>query len=326
MSAAPMAVELSEATVNGRPGRRLMVILRAPGCAWAAKGGCTNCGFPKSMGSGRPVTADELVEQLDEAAALAEGGERTPLQVDLLVSGSFFNPDEIPVDAQERLLRRAAAIPGAARLLVETRPEYVTRPLLERALAAACGLPLEVGIGLESADETIREVRIRKGFTWAQFEAAARLLGECDAELLVYVLLKPIDTSEAEAVADAVATCERVHALGRNLRLPTRVALQPCFVAPGTPLEEAFLAGHYRPPWLWSVVEVVRQVAALGPLTIGLSDEGLGSPAQPANCPACSAEVTAALAAVNAGAPVSSLDRLDCACRLEWRRLLAQPS
>ncbi len=320
MSREPLVVEWSEALVDSRPGHRLMVVLRAPGCAWAAQGGCSNCPFPAAMGTREPVAAEDLVAQLEVAAGAVPSGDPGPVTVELMVSGSFLNPGEVPEAAQALLARRAAAIPGAARLLVESRPEYVEADRVRRLVAAAAGVPLAVGVGLETADDRIRQERIRKGFTWEQFEQSARVLAAAGAELLVYVLLKPIATAEGEALEDAVATAARVFALGRELSLPVRVALQPCFVARGTPLAEAFVAGRYRPPWLWSVVEVVRRAAPLGPLQVGLSDEGLDALCQASNCARCSSRVRAALAAFNAGAPLVDLDRLDCDCRAVWRR------
>ena len=185
------------------------------------------------------------------------------------------------------MLALAAARPEVASLLVETRPEYVTAARLERALTACRGKPLEVGIGLESANPDILSRRIHKGYTWEQFAAAAGLIARAGAGLLAYVLLKPINTGEREAIEDSVATARKVFALGRELKAPTRVALEPCFVAPQTPLYHAFEQGHYRPPWLWSVVEVVSRIAPLGPVLVGLSDEGMNPLQAPHNCEHC---------------------------------------
>jgi radical SAM enzyme (TIGR01210 family) len=97
------------------------------------------------------------------------------------------------------------------------------------------------------------------------------------------------------------------------------VGLQPCFVAPGTLLAEAFHAGDYRPPWLWSAVEVVRRVADLGPVHVALSDEGLEPAMAAHNCPDCTDRVRAALDAFNRTTDPGSLDALDCTCRAEWQ-------
>lgn len=325
MSREPKLVEWVPAQVAGQEAFRLMVILAAPGCAWHRKsGGCANCAFPGSLGTGHPVSVEEYEAQLEAALTHIPADYAGPVQLDLFVSGSFFNPDEVPHEAQDRLLQRAGKVPGMAHVLVETRPEYVTDEALERARAALGeGPTLEVGIGLESADTVIREQRVNKGFTWEQFEEAAKRLAKARVPMLAYVLLKPMDTGEAEALEDAASTGERIFALGRSLGLPTRVALEPCFVAPDTPLSRAFEAGRYQPPRLWSVLAVLERIAPLGPVKVGLSDEGLNPARVAHNCEQCSGRVRAALAEFNAKQRLEAIAGLDCACRAGWREEIA---
>jgi radical SAM enzyme (TIGR01210 family) len=320
----PLAVEWAPGRVNGRQGHRLMVILAAPGCAWAREsGGCSNCSFATALAINRPVTTGEYLAQLAQALTQIPA-DHGPIELDLFVSGSFLNPEEVPADAQQALVEQAARHPRIDSILVETRPEYATDAALEVLVTAAGEVPVEVGIGLESADPEILGQRINKGFTWPDFEQSARRIAAAGAKLLTYVLLKPIDTSEAEAIADAVTTAEKVFGLAGTLDLPVRIALEPCFVAPGTPLAEAFARGDYRPPWLWSVIEVVRQVAGSGQILVGLSDEGL-QPAQVAHsCQRCSSRVRQALADFNISQDPAPLARLDCSCRQEWYRLVVR--
>ncbi len=325
MNTAPKHVEWSGTRIDGEPGHRLMIIFAAPGCAWARDyGGCTNCSFAQTFGVGVPVSQAEYEAQLHAALQRRPPHALGPLAIDLYVSGSFCNPDEVPEPAQESLVRLAAGVVGVRRLVIETRPEYVTAARLERVARAAGGVPLEVAVGLESADRIIRERRVHKGFTWPQFAAAVQLIAAHRLELGVHILLKPLDTTEREAVDDAVRSAEQVFTLAAEQRVATRVSLQPCFVAPQSALEQRFLAGEYTPPWLWSVVEVVRRLAGRGRLTVGLSDEGMGPQRRAFNCDTCSAGVLAALAAFNASGEVAPLTALDCACRAEWRAALAE--
>jgi len=140
--------------------------------------------------------------------------------------------------------------------------------------------------------------------------------------LLTYVLLKPLATGEQEAIEDAVATCRRVADLGQRLGGPGRVSLGPCFVARGTVLEAEHLAGRYRPPWLWSAVEVVRRVAPHVELEFGLSDEGLSLSRVAHNCEACTPRVLAALRAFARSQDPGPLADLSCVCQAEWRAAL----
>ena len=124
MTRLPKKVEWIPAQVEGRPGFRLMVILTAPGCAYArTAGGCTNCGFPQTFGTGKPVSTEDYRAQVEAALARIPGSIQAPVEVDLYNSGSYFNPEEVPEPAQAAMLALAAARSEVTSLLVESRPE-----------------------------------------------------------------------------------------------------------------------------------------------------------------------------------------------------------
>jgi hypothetical protein len=323
----PALVERAAARVGAAGGQRLMIVLRAPGCTWPAQpgGGCTNCGFFEATTAGVPVSAADYEAQLAAALAGRDLAAERVHEVDLYCSGSLLNDAEVPAAARHALLRRLAAEPALRHVLVEARPEYVT-PAAVRGCRAALRFDqtLEVGVGLESADDHVREVLVNKGFGRPEFERAAAALAAEGGALLAYVLVKPLGLSEEAARADSVATGRYVFALGRRLGLPVRVALQPVFVVPGTPLAAAFARGDYRPPGLWTVVDVVRALdaearaapaAAPAALLVGLSDEGLGPLAVPDSCPRCRGALRAALARYNETGDARAFDGLACGCR-----------
>ncbi|NLI76878.1 MAG: hypothetical protein GX442_10600 [Candidatus Riflebacteria bacterium] len=311
----PVWVERAPTSLDGQPTDRLLFIFRAVGCTYARRpeGGCTMCGFtPMTLPAGQLTDAD-LIAQFD--SVFADPARLTGIgQADLYMSGSFLADDEMPPPVRDHVFRRLAAL-GLRRVLIESRPEFITAAALREAAVLPPGV-LEVGIGLESADDHIREVLIRKGFGRAAFEQAAAQLARAGARLLVNVLLKPLGvTDDAAAVADAVATGRYVFDLARRLALPTRVALQPVFVAPGTPLEREFLASRYQPPSLWSVVAAVRGLHPLGETTVGLSDEGLEPHRAPAGCPRCDAALRTALREFNRHRSLAVFDGLSCPCQ-----------
>ncbi|MDY0062762.1 MAG: hypothetical protein RBU45_23330 [Myxococcota bacterium] len=308
----PAHVERVASWLAGEPIVRLIVILRAVGCGYARgpTGGCTMCGFSALTSGGEPVATADLVAQVE--AVLADPVRLAGVaEVDLYNSGSFFADDEIPAAARSAMLARLGGL-GLRRVLVESRPEHLTPEKLEAARAALGETELEVGIGLESADDRVREVLVRKGFSRPQFERAAALLGRAGARLLAYVVLKPPGLAEQEAIEDAVRTISWVHATGRQHKVPTRAALEPIFVPAGTALEREFLAGRYQPPSLWSVAEVVRRAHLFGEILVGLSDEGLAAGRIPAGCPRCTSMLRQALGRYNRERRVELLVGLVC--------------
>jgi len=299
-----------------------MVILRAPGCAYARRtGGCTNCGFWQHLTSdGEPVAEGDYMAQLRHAMEAHRQALPAVVQLDIFCSGSFLCDGEVPQEARPALLALAAReLPALRAVMIESRPEYITpqavSPLVA-ALPARCRL--EVGVGLESADQEIREVRIRKGFTLDDFRGAAQVLAgiEADVALVVYLLFKPLGTRNMEAVADVMKSGRYLADLAQELSLPLRVALEPTFVPEGTPLHQEMLQGNYTPPSLWNVVHVTRMLSKLGlPLHVGLSSEGLPAEQVPSGCPQCTDRLRAALARFNETQRRSALDGLTCQCQ-----------
>lgn len=304
----PAWVERTPARLDGRETTRLIFVFRAIGCSYARRpdGGCTICGYRTMSTRGEPVAEDDLIAQFDSVAdapqAFAGVGE-----VDLFCSGSFLADQEIPPRVRAHVLDRLGRS-GMQRVLIEARPEHVQA---EKVAAARVWLGegvLEVGIGLESADDRVREVLVHKGFGRADFERAVAVLGRGGARLLAYVILGPLGLDERAAVEDAVASAHYVFAVGRSHGVPTRVALEPIFVAPDTLVEREYRAGRYRPPRRRSVVEVVRRVHGAGELVVGLSDEGLAGNLVPDMDGASAPQLRAALLAYNRTGDVHLLD------------------
>lgn len=102
--------------------------------------------------------------------------------------------------------------------------------------------------------------------------------------LLAYVMINPIPMSDQDALRKAVRSAQYVHEVASQLAVRARIALQPTFVVPGTPLAREFEAGRYSPPPLALVMEAARQIAPLGDLQAGLWDEGLDPLAVPREC------------------------------------------
>ena len=311
----PAYVERVASQIAGRPGVRLIVILRAIGCAWARRpdGGCTNCGFLRLSTGGAPVPAADLIAQFD-AAIDAPGALDGVVEVDLYNSGSFLSDQEIPPAVRAHALGRLGRT-AVRRVLIESRPEHVRADKLTAARALLGERELEVGIGLESCDDHVREVLVNKGFGRPEFERAVATLGHVGARLLAYVLIKPLGLDEAAAVEDAVASARYVFEVAARAGVPARVALEPVYVVPGTALERAYRAGRYAPASLWSVVEVVRRAHPVGELLVGLSEESLEPAASPAGCPRCTAALRAALVCYNATRDLAAFEGLDCPCR-----------
>ena len=295
----PVTVWRSQDLLDGRPAESLTMILRTVGCRWNR---CTMCGY---AGEGAPATAHDLINQFDWAM-----GRSSPevSVVKIYTSGSFLDPDEMPVQARDEILGRLKAM-GISRLVIESRPEYITGEGVEACLSH---LSTEFAIGLESSNDLIREKAIRKGFTFRDFVAASEMVHRQGGRIKAYILLKPPLLTEGQAMRDAIDTglAARPHADMLSLNL--------CNVQRNTIVERMWQRGEFRPPWLWSALEVLEKVP--GPIVC--DPVGAGTRRGPHNCGECDERIASAIRDHALSQDVGPLRSLDCSCKSAWRELM----
>ena len=295
---AAVAVWSEKENMAGKAVDAGVVILRTSGCSHFHKGGCSMCGY--NIESDRSVSGEDIVKQFEGALArLGEVG-----MVKVYTSGSFLDAAEVTAEASERILKECAD--RGARLLVESRPEFVTAESLERLLSTHDDI--ELAIGLESANDKVLRHSINKGFTVADYDRAATLMKEKRVDLRTYVLLKPPFLTEKEAVEDAVATAEHAAPFSCS------ISVNAVNVQKGTLVERLWKDWSYRPPWLWSVLEVAERCAGLGPKLL-CDPVGGGTRRGAHNCGACDQVILDGLKAFTASQDRSKLAKPECGCR-----------
>jgi len=290
--------------------RAFVLILRTRGCYWADVKGCSMCGYSKDT-LGRSATPEELGEQLSRALARY----RDEPYVKVYTSGSFLDDREVDPASREAIV---SAFSGRARrFLFETLPEFATAPIVEPLRAAFAG-EVEVALGLESTDPTVLGRYVNKGSPPSDYLAAADRLDALGVRTKAYLLLKPPYLTESEAVADVVRSVRDASAHFDAL------SVNPVHIQNGTVVEWLYHRGRYRPPWLWSLVEVLRASAPeRGRSRLVSFPTAGGLPRGPHNCGKCDARVLAAIEEASLSQEFSGLDALDCDCRTEWRTTLA---
>jgi len=289
-----------------------VIILRTRGCRWALGGGCSFCGYVNDSFV-RKIEGHELVAQMVNALKRY----RDEPIIKIYTSGSFFDPYEVPEESQREM---AALIPASVlKLNLEAQAPDVT----DARVAAIVGAlqpatKLEVGVGLESADPVVARFSVNKEFFLADFEEAARVAALHGASLKCYTMVKPPFLTEEEAIADCIATAKLAgpHA--------STVSFNPMNIQKNTLVERLYKKDHYRPPWLWSVVEVLQRGKEACPETVMKSDPVAGGKTRGAhNCGACDDNVLTAIQAFNVSQDPRVFARLDCACKQQWRDQLA---
>jgi len=315
----PTRVWLDEDNTPDGVRRSLTIILNTGGCRWARAGGCTMCGYVAESVDGGTVAHEDLVAQLDAALAherdrvpAADDGEPSPL-VKIYTSGSFLDEREVPAETRAAI---ADALAGRERVVLESLPDFVDAGKL--ADFTDRGLSVDVAIGLETATDRVRHDCVNKYFDFVDFEAACAEAVAAGAGVKAYLLCKPPFLTEAEAVEDMVASVEACASVpGCHT-----VSMNPTNVQRFTMVEALHRAGGYRPPWLWSVVEVLRRTAGADVLVVS-DPVGAGSDRGPHNCGECDEVVQLAIKDFDRRQDPSVFDEVGCGCETTWAHVVA---
>jgi radical SAM enzyme (TIGR01210 family) len=315
----PAHFEVREEWFRGENVKRAVVFLLTNGCEWALRSGhgCTMCGhLAKQTRTDEAISADHLIDQFQTALRGIES-HGIPI-LNIFNNGSFFNENEIPAEARRSMLRMISESNSLKKVLVECRPEHISEELVSEMRATIPDKELEIAIGLESASDRVRRLSINKGFNLREFAEAARIIKANGIGLRTYVLLKPPFLSEREAIEDSVETIKTAFSMGADV-----VSLEAVTVQRYTLVEFLADRGLYRVPWLWSILEVVKQTSHLGRVVVGLFQFYPSPESVPHNCDLCNHRVMDAIVEYDRTLRVEVFEGLDCECRHVWDASLA---
>lgn len=300
------------------PGRTIFIVLPTPGCSWAlsGSGGCTMCSYVADSPLEK-VSSEEMMDIFHEnlERQIKRREIEGPTAVKLFVSGSFLNPEEVPAPARQEILKTLAEYSEIEEIVVESRPEYVTEEVLRECCETVPGKIFEVAVGLETSDEPRRMDIINKGFSNKEFENAVKIINDLKQEYpvrsKVYLLVKPILTSEKEAIDDAVQSAEYAQDVGVD-----RISFCPSTIHKGTLMENLWRKGSYQPPRIWSVMEIIRKVRSSLKIPVIMDTAGFGTRRGPFNCKKCNYALKDMIIESNINQTIP--EDFECECKDKW--------
>jgi radical SAM enzyme (TIGR01210 family) len=177
---------------------------------------------------------------------------------------------------------------------------------------------LIVSMGLEAQNDKVRNVYIKKGLSKETYENALKIIKQNGAKSLTYVFIKPIYLNEREAIDEAINTAKYTLNTGSN-----EVAFESAFIQEGTMMEQFYLKEEFKPPWLWTIIEVVKKTHNLGNIRLGGFEDEPPPIAVPSNCSKCSKKIKEILQKYREINDIKVFDDLiDCECKKEWQKLV----
>lgn len=326
----PAEMHLRKSTYNGRDTLTLTITLTPIGCEWARNGGCTMCGEFESTTQKKELFSDpkfhiaQFVRGLTNEAMLAKVYD-SGLQISRLriyQEGNYTNINETSKLTQETILRLATLIKGIKKITIESRPQYLTEESIKFLydIIHNTGAKLEIGMGLEAKNNIVRNICINKSGTDEQFVNAVALLKKYDISPLAYVILKPPFLSESESITEAISTIGFANEIGFE-----RISLEPMTIHGYTLVDVLHKNGLYETPWLWSVIEVLRQCANFDvkPGVGGIGYFPVPYEYSQNKCEHCNRNIINAIVAYNKNKDLSVFDNLTCPyCLSKWEQLI----
>jgi hypothetical protein len=273
--------------VRDRYGLRLALVFgnHAPGglCPYYARNRCFHCDIGAGEGAAFNHSAnlerlawfqDRYRDQLNAVAHLV-----------VYNSGSVLNPLEMPKELLDEIVTVGGSLPSLRVLSLDSREAFirpaVLRPILHRA---GNGLVIRPILGIESADDRIRDKVLQKCMPRAAIARVFRDIGRLAAEfgrarvgLDVNIVIAGPGTTADTAVDDAVMTARFALEAGIEHAVSVDLNLHPYYVGPRG---EARFPDHPRCSLdatvaaVWNIALLVRSMSAKTCLFIGWHDEG----------------------------------------------------
>ena len=203
-------------------------------------------------------------------------------------SGSVLNPLELTPAVLNAILDFARSLPELRLVSLESRESFITRSVVGRVAATlGSGRELRIIVGIESADDAVRNQVLRKNMPRAGIERAVRniatvrqraLASHDNAIALPGVAMNVIigcpGTSAATSVTDAVETAVYSVTLAQTYGIPIDLNLHPYYPSKrGT----ARFANHSCPSvesTFEAVSSIAQSVGDRAVIFVGLEDEG----------------------------------------------------
>jgi radical SAM enzyme (TIGR01210 family) len=292
--------------LDGKIVDAFVIIFRTKGCSWALKSGCSMCGyFNDSLW--QEVSDEDLLNQLSTTMNSYSGQKF----IKIFTSGSFLDNSEIKPQIRNKILN--ILYEKSDKISVESRPEYIKEKNLQEIKNIVGSKQFEIGIGLETSNDYIREKCLNKGFVFDDYKKAANIVKKHKIELKTYVLIKPPFLTEKESLNDAIKTVEDIK------NITNCISFNPTNVQRNTYVNYLWNRKKFRPPWLFSVIEILKESKKiLKNLRIKCDTVGGGSIRGAHNCKLCDKKFLDAISEFSISQDQNVFEGLDCECKDKW--------
>ena len=301
----------------------IVMIVPTRGCSWAFSeaGGCSVCGYINDSSHEQPIPQQRILEEIDRT--LSQIDTNKPIEYKFYNSGSFFDGKDVPENLRDKILEKIRKDSRIFKLSVESRPEFIIDHLdivrdTKRKLKP---IQLEIGVGLESSNDSILKDCWNKGFSFQDYKKSAQKIKSLNIRLKSYILIKPPFLTEIEAIVDAIKTARDAITIGTDI-----ISFNPCNIQNGTLVNYLYKQDRYKPPWIWSILFIVKKIRETSPdIEIICEPTAGGKPRGTHNCGKCDKTVLGFIDKIINREKIPDDLSTICTCFSKWQVLVKTP-
>ncbi|UCE15040.1 MAG: archaeosine biosynthesis radical SAM protein RaSEA [Candidatus Heimdallarchaeota archaeon] len=298
-------------------------VIPTRGCSWALSetGGCSVCGYINDSSRDHKIPSEQIIEHIQQS--LNQANPSKPIEFKLFNSGSFFDEDDIPQKLRSQIIDLLKK-PNKIRLFsVESRPEYLLnhQDIINETNIRLKPITLEIGVGMESSNDAILRDCWNKGFLLDDYRESVQITRLNGIRIKTYVLIKPPFLTELEAICDSIRTSIDAIEIGTDI-----ISFNPCTVQNGTLVNFLAKKNRFSPPWLWSVLHVIKTIRNQFPEQELICEPiAAGKQRGPHNCGKCDKNVLDLInRVINSKQIPNDLSNI-CPCYKRWQVLVTTP-
>lgn len=301
---------------------RLVLFLKGTACSLAIEtGGCTFCGFYNATNFGVKIAHEDYIAQVKSVLNDKDINFSKIPVICIYNDGSLLREEEISFSTLVNIIGILNEKDGIKKITIESRIEDITEEKLA-IIKTVTDKEIEIAVGFESANSTIRDLCINKSFENSVFEKKCKIAKKYDVSIVPLLLFKPPFLTEYEAIEDFVKSLEYLE--GFDFK---RIDMELLTVEKYTMVFDLWKNKMYTPPKLWSVIEVLKKRQDRGlktPLYISPPSYSVSAEAKTSNCYKCDDFINSAIENFNRYGDISILKNIDCSCKKEWIDLQIQ--
>ena len=241
---------------------KVTIVIPSRGCSWALSenSGCSVCGYINDSSREQQIPVDQIISRI--SSLIFDSQYDKPVELQIFNSGSFFDDVDVPSQLRTNIIELIIQSPQVFKLSVECRPEYIIKgkALIKNTVNLLSGVTLEIGIGLESSNDTILRDCWNKGTIVSDYTGSVRILQSLGVQVKTYVFIKPPFLNERDSLNDVIKTIIDATEIGTDV-----ISINPCNIQNGTLVNELFHQKKYQPPWLWTVLHVIQAANIIAP-------------------------------------------------------------